>query len=86
MDDLDTVLAGFRRLVQDQLLVVHSHRAVARAEVAGDHLDQRRLAGAVVAHQANDFTGLQRERNIVHRLDGAEMLRDVGEFENRHQP
>ena len=32
-------------------------RAVARGEVAGDHLDQRRLAGAVVAHQPDDLAG-----------------------------
>ena len=31
-----------------------------RREVAGDDLDQRRLAGAVVAHQADDLARLER--------------------------
>jgi hypothetical protein len=86
MDDLDAVLARLHRLVQDQILAVHLHRAMARGKVAGDHLDQRRLAGAVVAHQADHLSGLDRQRHVVDRLDGAEVFRDVGEFENRHQP
>ena len=84
VDDLDAVPARLDRPVQHDLLAVHAHRAVARPEVAGDHLDQRRLAGAVVAHQADDLAGLERQRNVVDRLDGAEMFRNVGEFENRH--
>lgn len=59
---------------------------MARVEIAGDHLDQRRLARAIVAHQADDLAGFDRQRHVVDRLDGAEMLRDIGEFENRHQP
>jgi hypothetical protein len=72
--------------VQDQFLAIHVHGSMARAEIAGDHLDQCRLAGAVVAHQADHLSWLDRQRHVVDRLDGAEMLRDVGEFENRHQP
>ena len=84
VDDLDAVPARFDRPVQDEFRAVHAHGAVARAEIAGDHLDQRRLAGAVVAHQADDLAGFERKRHVVDGLDGAEMLGDVGEFENRH--
>ena len=82
VDDLDAVPPRLDRPVQHDLATVHPHRAVAREEVAGDHLDQRRLAGAVVAHQPDDLAGLDRQRDVVHRLDGAEMLRDVDELEN----
>ena len=85
VDDLDAVLARLDRPVQDEFACRPSACVpCARAEVAGDHLDQRRLAGAVVAHQADDLAGLERERDVVDRLDGAEMLRNVGEFENCH--
>ena len=85
VNDLDAVPARFDRPVQHDLLAVHAHRAVARQKVAGDHLDQRRLAGAVVAHEADHLACLQRQRDVVDGLDGAEMFRNVGEFENRHQ-
>ena len=87
VDDLDAVPARVDRLVQDELGCPSiAHGAVARAEVAGDHLDQRRLAGAVVAHQADDLARLERQRHVVDGLDGAEMLGNVGQFENRHRP
>jgi hypothetical protein len=57
---------------------------VGRAKVAGNDLDQRRLAGAVIAHQSDDFAGLEIERDIVERMNGAEMLDDVSKLENRH--
>ena len=55
-----------------------------RAKIAGDDLDQRGLAGAVVAHQAHDLAGLERQRNVVERMDGAEMLRNIFQFEEGH--
>ena len=84
VDDLDAVAAGVERPVQDDLAAVHPHAARGWAEVAGDHLDQGRLAGAVVAHQPDDLAGLERERHVIHRLDGAEVLGNVGELENSH--
>ena len=86
VDDLDAVLSRFHRPVKNEFLAIQAHGAVARSKVAGDHLDQRGLAGAVVAHQADDLSRFERKRNIVDRLDGAEMFGDIGEFENRHQP
>ena len=86
VNDLDAVLARFHRAVQDELLAIEAHGAVARPKIAGDHLDQRGLASTVVSHEADHLPRLQRKRNIVDCLDGAEMFGDVGEFENRHQP
>jgi hypothetical protein len=42
------------------------------------------LPGAVVAHQADDLALVQRERHVDQRLDGAEVLGDVGELEDGH--
>jgi hypothetical protein len=74
MDDLDAVPARVHRLVKHQVRAIHLHHAVAWRKVAGDHLDQRRLAGAVVAHQADDLAGLDGKRNVIDCLDGAEMF------------
>ena len=84
VDDLDAVLARFDRLVEMDLLALHPERAVGRRKVAGDDLDQRRLAGAVVAHQPDDLTRLERKRHVVERVDGSKMLGDFGDFENGH--
>ena len=65
MDDLDAVAAGIDRLVHDQVLAVHAQGAMGWQEVAGDHLDQRRLAGAVVAHQPDDFARLDRNETSL---------------------
>jgi hypothetical protein len=82
VNDLDTVLTGFNRTVKDKFSTVHAHGAVARPKVASDYLDQGRLAGAVVAHQSDHLPRLEGKRNVIDRLDGAEMFEDVGEFEN----
>ena len=43
---------------------------------AGDRLDQRGLAGAVVAHQGDHFTGVDLQLDVGERLDGTESLGD----------
>ena len=77
VDDLDAVLPRLDGLVQDQFLAVHLHGAMAGAEIAGDHLDQRRLAGAIVAHQADHLAGLDRQRHVVDREQPAKTTNDV---------
>jgi len=47
----------------------------------GDDLDQRRLAGAVVAEQTDDLPGPQREVDVVEHLDAAERLPDAAQLE-----
>ena len=41
---------------------------------AGQDLDQRRLAGAVVADQRHDLAGMDVEIDVGQRRDGAELL------------
>ncbi len=43
---------------------------------AGDRLDQRGLAGTVVAHQGDHFTGVDLEFYVGQGLNGTEPLRD----------
>ena len=43
----------------------------------GEHLDQRRLAGAVVAEEPDDLALVDREGDVVERLDAAVELADV---------
>ena len=50
--------------------------AVGRGD-AGEHVHQRRLAGAVVADEADALAGRDREVDAVERPDGAEMLLDA---------
>ena len=84
MNDLDAVLAGLDRPMQDELRPLHPHGSVTRAEIAGDDLDQGRLAGAVVAHQSDHLPGVEGQRNVVQCVNGAEMLGDVFQFQDRH--
>ena len=85
VDDLDAVPARFDRPVQHELLAVHAHRAVARAEIAGDHLDQRRLAGAVVAHQADHLAGSSDSETSLTAWMAPKCFEMLVEFENRHR-
>ena len=58
-------------------LAVEADLTVVRRVDAGDHLDQRRLAGAVVADEPDDLAGVELEVDAVERLDGAEPLADA---------
>ena len=49
---------------------------------ASQHLDQRRFARAVLAHQRMHRAALNGERNIVQRLDARETLADVAKFKD----
>ena len=53
------------------------------ADGAGQDLDQRRLAGAVGAHQRVHLAGQDRERRVAQRRDGAVVLGDAGGVEER---
>ena len=47
----------------------------------GNRLDQRRLARAVVAGQRDDLAGMHRQRHLVERAHGPEMLGQAAYFE-----
>ena len=50
---------------------------------AGQDLDQRRLAGAVVAEQRHDLAGIEIDRGVVDGADAAEGDRDVVHLDQR---
>ena len=58
------------------------HAAGVRRVVAGERLDQRRLAGAVLAHERVDLARLDVERRVDQRARGAERLRQPGDAQH----
>src|SRR3954454_7612271 len=81
VDDLDALSPRVDRLVEMDRAVVDPDLALGRREVAGDDLDQGRLAGAVVAHEADRLARLDLEAHALGRLDRADMLRASHELE-----
>ena len=83
VDDLDPELGRVLRAVdRDPLAVEEDLAAVDRVD-AGDALDQRRLAGAVVADERHDLAVAHLEVDVVERLHRAEVLRDAAQLERR---
>ena len=60
-----------------------AHRAGGRRELAGEHVDQRRLAGAVGADHGMDLADVQVERDRVDRGQAAEAAAEAGGLEQR---
>ena len=58
--------------------------AFGRREVAGNDLDEGRLAGAVVAHKADNLSAFQGKIDADQRLDGAEAHRNPLHLQQRH--
>ena len=58
---------------------------LARVDVvhAGEHLDERRLAGAVLAHQRVHLAREEPEVDVGQRLDAGELLADPGHPQDR---
>ena len=68
------------------LLAVEQVLALVAGLDPGDRLDQRRLAGAVVADERDDLTGVDLEVDVGERLHGAEALRhSLGLEERAHR-
>ena len=70
-----------RRVVPDRL-AQHADRALARPQLAGRQLQQRRLAGAVGPEQTG-HAGADRERQLVDADDVAVPLRNFVEGNDR---
>ena len=49
---------------------------------AGQNLDQRRFAGAIVAEQGMDLARPRGERDILKRHDRAELLADADQLDD----
>ena len=65
VDRLDAVVAGLLRRGERDALAVERDVALVIVEHAGDRLDQRRLAGAVVAGKRHDLAGMDVERDVA---------------------
>ena len=83
VDRLDAERLGIARIVDVDFLAVDEDLAVVALVGAGQDLDQRRLAGAVVAEKADDFAGIKIDRRMVDGLDAAEGDRDVAHLDQR---
>ncbi len=82
---------GARRDRQGNLGAVHPKpRTRIRLVEAGQDLDQRRLAGAVLAEETVHLAAGDREVDIVERFRAAEMLGEARDAKNRdglgHRP
>ena len=64
-------------------LPANADLAAVGGEDAGEDLDQRRLAGAVVAEQAEHLARAQIEAHVLDRMDAAEGLDDVAQLDER---
>src|SRR5262249_41171265 len=62
---------------------LEAHLAAALLQATGDDLHQGRLAGAVVAEQSHDLATFDLEADTAQGLDGAEMLGDLLQAEQR---
>ena len=81
VDDLDPELRRVLRAVDRDLLAVEEDLAGVVAVDAGDALDERRLAGAVVADERHDLARAHLEVDVGQRLHRAERLREVADLE-----
>ena len=66
-----------RRAIDDDLALV-----AARRVHAAEDLDQRRLAGAVLADEAEHLARLDRERDVVQRAHARELLADAAQLDH----
>ena len=81
VDDLDPEPGGVLRPVDVHLLPLEQDPAAVGGVGAGDALDERRLAGAVVADERHHLAGADLEVDVVERLHRAERLGDVLQLE-----
>jgi hypothetical protein len=83
IDDGDAGRAGVGRGAEVHDLAVDEHLAAVEPDHAGEQLDERRLARAVLPHQRADLAGPQGDRAVAQRLDGAVGLHRVAQLEDR---
>ena len=77
----DPALAAFGRRQRGDVFAVEDDRALRRRQHARDQVEQRRLAGAVRADQADDFAAPDRDRDVAVGNQAAEALPDTAGFE-----
>ena len=67
------------------VLAGDAHRAAGGLQAAGQDVEAGRLAGAVRAHDAVQFAGLDRKRDVLEHDAVAEADMDVARIEHRHR-
>src|SRR5690606_34644130 len=83
VDDLDADVGGVARSVDVDVLAVETECSRIDAVNAGETLDQRRLAGTIVADQRRHLAGIDTEIDVVQYVHGAEALVDAEHLEQR---
>ena len=73
----DTPIAGRPRRLELNLLTVHQNVSGRRPVNPGHDLDQRRLARAIVAEQAQHLPRLHLQRDVMQHIDGAKAFVDA---------
>ena len=79
----NAVTAALERRTKGDRLPVLQNPPGAWLMNAPDDLDQRALAGAVLAGQRVNATSKKRQADLGQNLDGPEALADLSQFENR---
>ena len=77
VDGGDAMLLGDDRVAHDHFLALEDDLATVRLMHAGQGLDERGLARAVLADEGMDLSGAQIELHAVQRLDAREYLGDI---------
>ena len=83
VDHRDARVARVVRGVEVDRRAVDEHLARVAADHAAEHLHERRLAGAVLAHERPDLAGPQRDVAIAKGVDGAVGLAHALEGDDR---
>ena len=82
VDDLYAKPLRVARVVEGRLRPLDQQSSARRLEDPGDHFDQSRLSGAVVADERDDFAGIHVETEILDRHQTAKGPMDVLERED----
>src|SRR5262249_47734435 len=82
-DAHDPGAVGRERVREARLGPVIADRALVGLDDAGDDLDQRRLAGAVLAEDGVDRAWVAGEVDLLERAHAAVALADPGELQDR---
>ena len=83
VDGRHGVRLGVEGAVDVDRLAVDEDVADVRLDDAGHDLDERRLAGTVLAQERMDLAGDEVEGDVVERLDLAEALGDAAHLQDR---
>jgi hypothetical protein len=83
VDGLDPGALGLARAAERDGLAVHLDRPAVGRVHAGEDLDERRLARAVVSEQSHDLAGVELARHAVDRAQCTEVLVHVDRLDER---